>query len=236
MELCSDNLQNILKYKHEIFDRNKSKQINQTEYSISCRIFIELIEALNYLHKQSPPILHRDIKPGNILFSDKGTETGIFFKLCDFGLAKLYDGKINTENINTKTQMNSTNVNTNDTSMSSSNTKEVGTYKYMAPEVRYSRKYDTKADVYSLGIVAQELFCLKNNYERNNELGMFLAIIEDVVKDMIDTAENRPNCRKILDEHDKWLPKMTSYEFSMQELPECHSLNIYTEYHVNLCK
>ena len=207
MELCSDNLQNILEYKHEIFDRHKLVQMNQLEYYISCRIFIELLKALNYLHEQSPPILHRDIKPGNILFSNTGIETGIFFKLCDFGLAKLYKGTIKTENMDKKPPINHNLNSTNDTSMSTSNTKDVGTYKYMAPEVRYSRKYDIKADVYSLGIVAQELFCLKNNYDKNNELGMFLAIIGDLVKNMIDTAENRPNCRKILDEHDKWLPK-----------------------------
>ena len=79
---------------------------------------MELIEALNYLHEQNPPIIHRDIKPANILFSVKGLRNGIFFKLCDFGLAKLYDGK--------------------------SNTIGMGTQKYMAPEVN-DGNYDTKS-------------------------------------------------------------------------------------------
>ncbi len=44
----------------------------------------QLGEALNYLHTQSPPVLHRDIKPGNIKLTPEGR-----IKLVDFGLVKL---------------------------------------------------------------------------------------------------------------------------------------------------
>jgi len=44
----------------------------------------QLMDALSYLHQQNPPILHRDIKPGNL----KATPTGLL-KLVDFGLVKL---------------------------------------------------------------------------------------------------------------------------------------------------
>ena len=88
MEFCTDNLSNVINSKHKVFNRDKQAQINEGEYLICCKIFIELLEALRFLHEQSPPIIHRDIKPANILFSEEGIETGIFFKLCDFGLAK----------------------------------------------------------------------------------------------------------------------------------------------------
>ncbi len=49
----------------------------------------QLLDALNYLHKQNPPIIHRDIKPQNL----KLTETGQII-LLDFGLAKGFAGQI----------------------------------------------------------------------------------------------------------------------------------------------
>jgi serine/threonine protein kinase len=42
-----------------------------------------------------------------------------------------------------------------------SHTKDKGTARYTAPEVIISRKYNTKADVYSLGVIFQELFALE---------------------------------------------------------------------------
>ena len=132
MEFCSNNLMNILKNRRKFFPRSNSQPINRIEYYICCQIFIELLEAVNYLHQYKPqPIIHRDLKPANILFDDKGIN-GIFFKLCDFGLA------ISQEDM--------------------SHTGNVGTMKYMAPEVRNGNRYNTKSDIFSLGMIGYELF------------------------------------------------------------------------------
>ena len=69
-------------------------------------------------------IIHRDIKPSNILVSKDGA-----YKLGDFGIARVME------------------------SATSSLTKGIGTYDYMAPEVRHGGKYDERADIYSLGLV-----------------------------------------------------------------------------------
>lgn len=82
------------------------------------------------MHERDPKIIHRDIKPSNILA--KYTENSAQIKLCDFGLSKF---------IKSESQSNSSNV---------------GTHNYRAPEVKNGRKYDTKADIYSLGVTAKE--------------------------------------------------------------------------------
>ncbi len=46
----------------------------------------QLLDALEYLHSQEPPVLHRDIKPGNLKLTPNGT-----IKLVDFGLVKVLD-------------------------------------------------------------------------------------------------------------------------------------------------
>ena len=111
MECCSNNLKNITGIWKKFFAKNNFQSQNRIEYFIYCKIFYELLEAVNYLHQYKPkPIIHRDLKPANILFDDKGVVNGIFFKLCDFGLA-IYQDEV-------------------------SHTRMVGTMKYMAPEVR----------------------------------------------------------------------------------------------------
>jgi serine/threonine-protein kinase len=98
---------------------------------------IEILESVDYLHKQNPPIIHRDLTPSNILI-DFGIN-GRFVKLSDFGLAKFHQIE------------------------GQSHTKGIGPIKYMAIEIKEEKKYNTKADVYSLGVIIPELF----NYETN---------------------------------------------------------------------
>ena len=72
-------------------------------------------------------IIHRDIKPENIFVNDFGD-----FKLGDFGIAR------KMENV-------------------TGGLSQKGTFNYMAPEVAGNGRYDSRADIYSLGIVLYRL-------------------------------------------------------------------------------
>lgn len=96
-------------------------------------------------------IIHRDIKPGNILVHKNGT-----FKLGDFGIAR------KLENM-------------------AGGLSQRYTPKYMAPEVATSRYYDGRVDIYSLGIVLYELLnekCIP--FQPNKQINYF-ADIEQAV-------------------------------------------------------
>ena len=87
------------------------------------RLGSDICKALEYC--ESKKVIHRDIKPGNLFYSEK---TG--FKLGDFGISRRIES----------------------ISMQSSMTT-IGTPNYMAPEIYHGEKYNNTADLYSLGIV-----------------------------------------------------------------------------------
>ena len=101
------------------------------------RIGIELTTALAYAH--SKQILHRDLKPQNVMLQPDGR-----VKLLDFGLAKVT-------------------VAGSDISIAETNaplTREgfvVGTLEYMSPEQMSARTLDARSDIFSLGLVLYEL-------------------------------------------------------------------------------
>ena len=134
MELCLCDLKTFLEKKFNAFHRTVHDNFTLFEYAVSCQIIKELSEAINYLHQCEPnPIMHRDLKPTNILISIG--KDGNFVKICDFGLSKKHEV--------------------------SSNSSKVGNVKYMALEVMNGRKYNMKADVFSLALISLELIGLK---------------------------------------------------------------------------
>jgi hypothetical protein len=130
MELCSKTLKDLIKQLNEQSNQKPEKVMTPLGYYISSELFIEILESVDYLHKQK--VIHRDLKPTNILITD-GTN-GRFVKIADFGLATIHEFE------------------------GQSHTKYSGTPKYRAPEVCSKNKYDLKSDIFSLGYILQDLF------------------------------------------------------------------------------
>src|SRR5581483_9092208 len=107
--------------------RNQRDSIEPNE---AARLVCQLAAAVQYMHDHQ--VIHRDLKPGNILFDSGGVP-----KITDFGLAKL------TEPGWTQTQSNTV----------------LGTASYMAPEQAggKSKTVGALADVYALGAILYEM-------------------------------------------------------------------------------
>ena len=62
--------------------------MNNLQYYSVWRFLRHMSDALQYLHRQHPPVIHRDLKPDNII-SKKEASGDICFKIADFGIAKV---------------------------------------------------------------------------------------------------------------------------------------------------
>jgi eukaryotic-like serine/threonine-protein kinase len=101
--------------------------------SAAAEIFDQAGSALDEAHRQN--IIHRDIKPDNIMVNAK--PGGVTVKVLDFGIAKLRDLATTASNL---TQTGSV----------------VGTPHYMSPEQCLGEELDHRSDIYSLGVVLYE--------------------------------------------------------------------------------
>ncbi|XP_055632258.1 dual specificity mitogen-activated protein kinase kinase hemipterous-like [Toxorhynchites rutilus septentrionalis] len=110
------------------FDKLQKKSKKPVPEQILGKVTVATVNALAYL-KEQHRVIHRDVKPSNILIDDRGN-----IKLCDFGISgRLVD--------------------------SNAKTRSAGCAAYMAPERIDPAKsvYDIRADVWSLGITLVEL-------------------------------------------------------------------------------
>jgi tetratricopeptide (TPR) repeat protein/predicted Ser/Thr protein kinase len=117
--------------------------VRQRELSIRARLELMALvaDAIEHAHQKS--VIHRDLKPGNILVTAAGQP-----KILDFGVARLNDDETRTTTL--RTDMGAL----------------LGTLPYMSPEQAGGdpRAIDTRSDVYSLGVLLYELLTGKLPY------------------------------------------------------------------------
>jgi serine/threonine protein kinase len=141
MDLCDKTLQQLMNEINSDSNIKVKENLTQIGYFIASQLFIEILECVQYLHKNQ--IIHRDLNPYNIMIKMNG-ENNRFIKICDFGLIAIHKFA------------------------QQSHTQDRGYMRYAAPEVLNGRKYDTKADIYSLGIILINLFDIDIDWYENN--------------------------------------------------------------------
>jgi len=134
MEPCFRTLKQVIQILDNELNRKPSEMMNICGYFVSSQLFIELLESVDYLHKQN--IILKNLEPENILVTN-GLNSR-FIKLTHFG--------------SEVTRI-----------ISQSRTRDSSTDKYVIPEVAGGRVHDSKSDIYILGIIAQELFKIDIN-------------------------------------------------------------------------
>lgn len=140
-------------------------------------ISVDILRALAYLHNRKPQyIIHRDIKPTNVVITASGKA-----KLTDFGISKYAKEIIQSPSIEMLNLCDDVDF-----------TQEVGTYHYMAPELKLKETYGSKIDIYSCGILLYELF----EEKRFDEISYIFEKTNENLKDIImNMLEKNPKDR-----------------------------------------
>jgi serine/threonine protein kinase/tetratricopeptide (TPR) repeat protein len=119
------------------------------------RLGIQILEGLRVLH--SLKIVHRDVKPGNVLLTSAGE-----VKLADFGLAR------NLESDETRATRHDT---------------LLGTFQYLSPEQALGDEVDPRSDLYSFGVVLFEMLTGRLPHEGRSALGTLMGHLREAPPD-----------------------------------------------------
>ncbi len=151
----------IMEYVEGVELADKIKSLSEPmDLDEAKRIMPLILKAFEYAHENG--IVHRDVKPANVLISKNGT-----VKVLDFGIAKIVGNE----------QFNLTKDGSN-----------VGTAYYMSPEQVQGKVLDKRSDIYSLGVTFYEMlagFCPYKSL--STEYAIYNKIIQEPLASLVDT-------------------------------------------------
>jgi serine/threonine-protein kinase len=128
----------------------------------TARIVGKIAQGLTYAHRKH--VIHRDLKPDNILFDDNGDPF-----ISDFGVARL------TESTGSLT-----------------GSGVIGTPAYMSPEQAQGTEIDSRSDIYGLGVIVYQMLSGRQPYSADTPMGVVVKHITEPVPEILTMVPSLP--------------------------------------------
>jgi hypothetical protein len=128
----------------------------------TARIISKIAQGLTYAHRKG--VIHRDLKPDNILFDDNGAPF-----ISDFGVARLSEstGSLTGSGI-------------------------IGTPAYMSPEQAQGGNIDQRSDIYGLGVIVYQMLSGRQPYSADTPMGVVVKHITEPVPEILEQVPDLP--------------------------------------------
>ena len=136
----------VMEFVHGVSLAEQIKRHGRLGVKGACDIMVKVLEALDYAHSKG--VVHRDIKPGNIMLSDSGE-----VKVTDFGIARIESS--------TLTKLGTV----------------VGTPAYMSPEQLLGQAVDNRSDIFSAGTLLYKLLTGEKPFTGPNVTAVIYRIV-----------------------------------------------------------
>ncbi len=132
------------------------------EIEEAARIISRIAQGLYHAHRKG--VIHRDLKPDNILFDDNGDPF-----ISDFGVARLAEsgGSLTGSGV-------------------------IGTPAYMSPEQARGDEIDSRSDVYGLGVIIYQMLCGHQPYSADTPMGVVVKHITEPVPEILNDVPSLP--------------------------------------------